>query len=106
MRRTQAGFTLFELLIAVSVAAVVFTFAAVMAGRFFVEDRDALRAAQDSGLVEAEVVERHNFFAGRRGCAFGDAVAFSVAGTTAEGNRETVTVCCGTWFHGCAARPR
>lgn len=106
MRRTQAGFTLFELLIAVSVAAVLFTVAAVMAGRFFVEDRDAVRAAQDGGLVEAEVVDRHNFFAGRSGCSSGDAVAFSVAGTNAGGERETVTVCCGTWFHGCAARER
>jgi prepilin-type N-terminal cleavage/methylation domain-containing protein len=106
MRRTQAGFTLFELLIAICVAAVLFTASAVMAGRFFVEDRDALRAAQDSGLVEAEVVERHNFFAGRSGCSSGDAVAFTVAGTAASGERETVTVCCGTWFHGCAARER
>lgn len=106
MRRNQAGFTLFELLIAVSVAAVLCTVAAVMAGRFFVEDRDAVRAAQDSGLVEAEVIERHNFFAGRSGCSSGDAVAFTVAGTAADGERDTVTVCCGTWFHGCEARER
>lgn len=100
----QRGFTLLELAVTLSIAAVLVTAALVGAGRFFVENNDALRAASTSGLTEARVTERHNFFAGRRGCNSSDAVAFTVAGIDAHGQAAEVTVCCGTWFHGCTVR--
>ena len=103
-RSSEQGFTLLELAITLSIAAVLVTVALVGAGRFFVENNDALRAASAAGLTEARVVERHNFFAGRRGCNSGDAVAFTVAGTDSHGEPDQVTVCCGTWFHGCTVR--
>ncbi len=103
-RRCSRGFTLVELAVVLAIAAVLVTVALVGAGRFFVEDNDALRAANTRGLVEARVVERHNFFAGSRGCTSGDAVAFTVAGIDASGGSVEVTVCCGTWFQGCTAR--
>ncbi|HTM69062.1 MAG TPA: type II secretion system protein [Candidatus Binatia bacterium] len=102
--RRQRGFTLLELAITLSIAAVVITVALIGAGRFFVENNDALRAASARGLTEARVTERHNFFAGRRGCTSDDAVAFTVAGQDAHGQPAEMTVCCGTWFKGCTVR--
>lgn len=105
MRRSNMrGFTLLELAVTLTIAAVLVTVALIGAGRFFVENNDALRAAAASGLTGARVTERHNFFAGRRGCTSDDAVAFVVAGADAQGRPAEMTVCCGTWFKGCIVR--
>jgi len=105
MRRSgMQGFTLLELAVALAIASVLVTVALVCAGRFFVEDNDALRTASSNGLIEARVTERHNFFAGSRGCTRGDAVAFTVTGLDARGETTEMTVCCGTWFKGCTVR--
>ncbi|MEY4744876.1 MAG: hypothetical protein RL272_821 [Candidatus Parcubacteria bacterium] len=101
---SQRGFTLVELLIALSLSAVIITAGLVGAGRFFVENGDAIRAAQSAGLAAPRIVERHNFFAGRRGCTSDDAVAFTLVGTDRHGERAEATVCCGTWFQGCVVR--
>ncbi len=101
---SERGFTLVELLVAVSVVAVLVTVALVGAGRFFVENSDAIRAAQSAGIAAPRIVDRHNFFAGRRGCTSDDAVAFTVAGSDSHGEPAEATVCCGTWFQGCVVR--
>lgn len=101
---SERGFTLVELMVALSVAAVLVTVVLVGAGRFFVENSDAIRAAQSAGLAAPRIVERHNFFAGRRGCTSDDAVAFTVSGTDRHGAAAESTVCCGTWFQGCVVR--
>ncbi|MEY4744456.1 MAG: hypothetical protein RL272_401 [Candidatus Parcubacteria bacterium] len=101
---SRRGFTLVELMVAVSLAAALVTAGLIGAGRFFVENSDAIRAAQSAGLASPRIVERHDFFAGRRGCTSDDAVAFTVAGTDSRGERAEATVCCGTWFQGCTAR--
>ncbi len=100
----ERGFTLVELMIALSIAAVLVTVVLVGAGRFFVENSDAIRAAQSAGLAAPRIVERHNFFAGRRGCTSGDAAAFTVTGSDGHGEPAEATVCCGTWFQGCVVR--
>lgn len=101
---SERGFTLVELMVALSIAAVMVTVGLVGAGRFFVENSDAIRAAQSAGFAEPRIVERHNFFAGRRGCTSDDAVAFTVAGSDMHGVPAETTVCCGTWFQGCVVR--
>src|SRR5512142_46317 len=101
---TERGFTLVELMVALSIAAVMVTACLVGAGRFFVENSDAIRAAQSAGLAVPRIVERHDFFAGRRGCTSGDAVAFTVTGSDRHGVPVEATVCCGTWFQGCVVR--
>ena len=101
---SNRGFTLVELLIALSITFVLVTIALAGAGRFFVENSDAIRAAQSAGLAAPRIIERHDFFAGRRGCTSDDAVAFRVTGSDAHGDAAEATVCCGTWFKGCVVR--
>lgn len=100
----ERGFTLVELLVALSIAAVAVTIGLAGAGRFFVENSDAVRAAQSAGIAAPRIVERHDFFAGRRGCTSDDAVAFTVSGSDRHGAPVEATVCCGTWFQGCVVR--
>lgn len=97
------GFTASELLVATVIAGLLVIAGVTFAGRHVVGDGDAIKAAVADSLTEGRVVERHNWFAWRHGCAFADADSFVVTGKTADGKEGSTTVCCASWFGGCKA---
>ena len=105
-RSLQRGFTLLELLFAVSITAVAVIGGLLFVGRHIIDNVDAVRAVPASAaLVDPKVVERHEWFPTRHGCTADHADAFVVEGKTEKGETKRFTVCCGAWFGGCQAKP-
>jgi len=94
--------TFFAVVVAVCLTAGLLTF---LSSRGFIEDSDAVTAAELAGYKDARVESQHYALPNRFGCKTADAIAYVVSATHAgDMKRERVTVCCGAWFSGCAVR--
>ena len=106
MWTASRGFTLLEATITAFVAGFGFLAAVTVAGRFFVEQTEAIETAKKAGFTEVSSVERHDWFPRSRGCVSDEAIAFLVEGKAKGGEAASGVVCCGTWFKGCTFRER
>lgn len=103
MKRAR-GFTLVELMIAVTLAGIVTVLGYAALGRLFVDNKDAVRAAETLGMTEVKVTSRKNVLACFRGCGSDDDVAFDLKAKNAQGADVDLKVCCGSWFRGCTVK--
>ena len=103
-RSFQRGFTLIELAVALALSAGLVIAAITFVGRRVVDNIDAVRAAASYKLIDAKVVERHQWRPTRHGCASDHVDSFVVEGKNEAGETKRVIVCCRAWFAGCDAR--
>ena len=97
-RVDDAGITILVLAIVVLILVAAF-------GRgLFVNEADALRAADSQGMKDAKIVEAGRFFVMTMGCDSGDAAAFKMTGTNPSGEQVHFTVCSGWPLKGMTIR--
>jgi prepilin-type N-terminal cleavage/methylation domain-containing protein len=102
--RHSRGFTLVELMLCLGLACVAVIFGYGALGRVFVDNKDAVRAAESFGMTEVKITSRKNVLACFRGCGSDDDVAFDLKAKNAQGADVDLKVCCGAWFKGCTVR--
>ena len=104
MKRGARGFTVAESLIALLLVCVVFIGGYLALGLAMVDGGDAVKAAEGVGYTDARVITRHNAFPQDHGCAATDDLAFDVKAKDSSGKDVALTVCCGSWYKGCAVK--
>ncbi len=102
--RHSRGFTLVELVISLTLAGIVIIVGYRALGRLFVDNKDAIHAAEALGMTEVKVASRKNVLACFRGCGSEDDVAFDLKAKNAQGADVDLKVCCGAWFKGCSVK--
>ncbi len=72
----------------------------------FVDESVAARALENQGFSEVNIVEKHWFFVGFRGCDSGDAAQFVVRCKNPANKEVEVFVCSGWPFKGSTIRTK
>jgi len=100
MAKGRRGFTMYEVFIVLAIIGII----AVMFRGAFVGPETAIRAAENMGFQNIQVVEKNWFLVGLRGCDERDAAKFVIRATNVLNKEVTFEVCTGWPFKGATIR--